>query len=140
MAHSKQNLQRIKPNPPWLQSVIQTNIPNCNYWPHYSFRPSIIDVSTILELGDYKTPNQFFEMDYAQRWVEAGYKSAFFNMITNRHIGKLTSERNDRNKLNAYELNNESQFVTKSPYIKIINLRNIFVPPKLEPPLTNMFK
>jgi len=78
---------------------IQTNIPNCNYWPHYSFRPSIIDVSTILELGDYNTPNQFFEMDYAQRWVEAGYKSAFFNMITNRHIGKLTSEKNDRNKL-----------------------------------------
>lgn len=83
---------------------------NCHYWPHYSFRPSMIDVETILKLGNYDSPNTFFEMDYAKKWVEAGYKSAFFDMICCRHTGRLTSERNDGKVKNAYELNNENQF------------------------------
>jgi GR25 family glycosyltransferase involved in LPS biosynthesis len=83
---------------------------NCHYWPHYSFRPSIIDVEAVFNVGDFNTENQFFEMDYAHKWVERGYKSAFFNRITNRHIGRLTSERHDKSKANAYELNNEGQF------------------------------
>jgi hypothetical protein len=84
---------------------------NCHYWPHYSFRPSIIDVNAILTVGDYNTPNQFFEMDYARRWQSLGFVSGFYNEITNRHIGRLTSERNDKTQPNAYELNDESQFV-----------------------------
>ena len=83
---------------------------NCCYWPDYSFRPSMIDVETILNLGDYNTENQFFEMDYAKRWHDAGHRSAFFSSITCRHIGRLTSERSDKTKPNAYELNNTSQF------------------------------
>jgi hypothetical protein len=83
---------------------------NCHYWPHYSFRPSLIDVSAILAVGNYDTPNQFFEMDYANQWTKLGFLSGFYNHITNRHIGRLTSERNDRTQPNAYELNNESQF------------------------------
>jgi hypothetical protein len=86
------------------------NYGNCHYWPHYSFRPSLIDVSAILAIGNYDTPNQFFEMDYANKWTTLGYVSGFYNHITNRHIGRLTSERNDRTQPNAYELNNESQF------------------------------
>ena len=88
---------------------------NCHYWPHYSFRPSIIDVAAILTVGNYDTPNQFFEMDYANRWMQMGFLSGFYNHITNRHIGRLTSERNDQTQPNAYELNNESQFVAPSP-------------------------
>ena len=84
---------------------------NCHYWPHYSFRPSLIDVAAILTIGNYDTPNQFFEMDYANRWMQMGFLSGFYNHITNRHIGRLTSERNDQTQPNAYELNNESQFV-----------------------------
>jgi len=87
------------------------NYGNCHYWPHYSFRPSLIDVSAILAVGNYDTPNQFFEMDYANQWMKLGFLSGFYNHITNRHIGRLTSERNDRTQPNAYELNNESQFV-----------------------------
>ena len=83
---------------------------NCHYWPHYSFRPSLIDVEAIFNIGDYNTENQFFEMDYARKWMDRGYRSAFFNRITNRHIGRLTSERHDKTKANAYELNNEGQF------------------------------
>ena len=85
--------------------------PNCHYWPHYSFRPSIIDVEAVLAIGNYDTPNQFFEMDYANQWMRLGFLSGFYNQITNRHIGRLTSERNDKTQPNAYELNDESQFV-----------------------------
>ena len=85
--------------------------PNCHYWPHYSFRPSIIDVDAIILNGNYDTPNQFFEMDYANRWTQHGFLSGFYNHITNRHIGRLTSERNDKTQPNAYELNDESQFI-----------------------------
>ena len=83
---------------------------NCCYWPDYSFRPSMVDVETILTLGKYNTENQFFELDYANNWYSAGYRSAFFNMICCRHIGRLTSERNDKTKPNSYELNNTLQF------------------------------
>jgi GR25 family glycosyltransferase involved in LPS biosynthesis len=84
--------------------------PNCCYWPDYSFRPSMINVETILGLGNYDTENQFFELDYATRWYDAGYRSAFFNMVCSRHIGRLTSDRHDKTKPNSYELNNTSQF------------------------------
>ena len=88
----------------------QFHFPNCCYWPDYSFRPSMIDVDTILGLGNYNTENQFFEMDYAYKWYNAGYRSAFFNMVCCRHIGRLTSDRHDKTKPNSYELNNTLQF------------------------------
>lgn len=100
------------------------NYPNCHYWTDYSFRPSIIKVDAILELGNYDSPNQFFEKDYADRWYGAGFRSAFFNRITCEHIGKLTS---DKTGANAYTMNDESQFVKanvagNSNKIKVINL------------------
>lgn len=92
---------------------------NCHYWPHYSFRPSMIVVDTILTLGNFESSNQFFEMDYANKWSNSGYKSGFFNRITNRHIGRLTSERNSGVVKNAYELNSEEQF--QNPSIEVAN-------------------
>ena len=86
------------------------NYPNCHYWTDYSFRPSIIKVDAILELGNYDSANQFFEKDYADRWYGAGFRSAFLNQITCEHIGKLTSDRTGEN---AYTMNDESQFVKK---------------------------
>jgi len=104
---------------------------NCHYWPHYSFRPSLIDVAAILTVGNYDTPNQFFEMDYANKWTQFGFLSGFYNHITNRHIGRLTSERNDRSQPNAYELNNESQFVsTKDVLISTNSIVTVPIPPK----------
>jgi GR25 family glycosyltransferase involved in LPS biosynthesis len=99
-----------------------TNYVNNHYWPHYSFRPSLIVVDTILSLGNFDSCNQFFELDYANRWNDAGYKSGFFNKITNKHIGRLTKNRNDNSLLNAYDLNYESQFVKEKKYIKVVNL------------------
>ena len=100
-----------------LHNFVNKNFPyqNCHYWPHYSFRPSLIDVKTILELGNYDSENTFFEIDYANKWTKSGYTSAFFNKITNRHIGRLTSDRGTKNVKNAYELNDENQFYKEEP-------------------------
>ena len=83
--------------------------PNCAYWPHFSFRPSIIRTSTVLTLGNFDSPNTFFERDYADKYFNSGYTSAYFNEVNSIHIGKLTSE-TQADKKNAYHLNNEEQF------------------------------
>jgi len=84
---------------------------NCHYWPHYSFRPSMICVESILELGNYNDTLHFFEREYANKYEEKGYKSAFLNQFMCKHIGKLTSER-DLTK-SSYHLNKCLQFQTK---------------------------
>jgi GR25 family glycosyltransferase involved in LPS biosynthesis len=122
------------------------NYLNSHYWPHYSFRPSLTDVNTILELGDFNSDNKFFEMDYANKWTNSGYKSGFFNQITCRHIGRLTSERNDITKINSYSLNNESQFyeneatlknqkLQKSLPLKISDMTDYIDSPSLSTPI-----
>jgi len=91
---------------------------NQHYWPHYSFRPSIIEVDAILKLGNFASPITFFERNYANKWA-VHYKSAFFNRITCLHIGKLTHQRDIPN---AYDLNQMGQFSEIVSPIKIINL------------------
>jgi len=79
-----------------------------------------------LEIGRFnKQSEKFFEFEYAERYTKKGYKSAFFDRITNKHIGRLTSERFDKDKPNAYKLNNEEQqFVGKEvTELKEIKLR-----------------
>jgi len=105
---------------------LQVSYKNCHYWPNYSFRPSLIDVKTILELGNFHSSNTFFEKDYGHKWTDAGYRSAFFNSITSMHIGRQTGQQHIKN---AYELNGETQFSNtnannpdKNTSIKIINL------------------
>lgn len=96
----------------------------CQYWPYFSFRPSIIDVETVLKLGDFTSPMTFFEMEYAKKWESNGYKTAFINTITNIHIGKLCNTAGD----NAYTLNNVPQFNGQTALqdynIKVINMFN----------------
>lgn len=100
-----------------------THYQNSHFWPHYSFRPSMTEVKAVLLLGNYDSPNQFFERDYADQWHKANYKTAFFDRITHRHIGRLTSEISTGLVKNAYELNNEKQFNSmKNKYMKLLNL------------------
>jgi GR25 family glycosyltransferase involved in LPS biosynthesis len=100
-----------------------THYQNSHYWPHYSFRPSMTEVKAILLLGNYDSPNQFFERDYADKWHKANYKTAFFDRITHRHTGRLTSEISNGTVKNAYELNGENQFNSfKKKHIKVLNL------------------
>jgi len=114
----------IQGEPGFILHVKSDKIPGHNsaYWPHYSFRPSMIRVSRIMELGNYDSPNTFFERDYADRYFAKGYKSAFFNTVSSLHIGKLTS---DKTGPNAYSLNNMGQFnqlENKLPNAFVVNL------------------
>jgi len=109
---------------------------NCHYWPHYSFRPSMIDVDTVLKLGNYDSPNTFFEQDYANKWASAGYKSAFFDMICCRHTGRLTTEISNKSVKNAYDLNNENQF-NQSKTMRVVNLKRR---PDRKEAMTSQFK
>ena len=94
----------------------------CGYWPHFSFRPSIIAVEAIDELGSFDSPNTFFEKDYADRYVAAGFKSAYMDRISCLHTGALAGNRS--NGKNAYSLNDVPQGITpvlELP-IKVVNL------------------
>ena len=91
----------------WLHTQNEVQGKNCAYWPHYSMQPSIVRTSTILELGDYTSPNTFFERDYANKYAAAGYKTMFFDGIYSIHIGKQHWEKDGKN---AYALNEEGQF------------------------------
>ena len=44
---------------------------NCAYWPHFSFRPSVIRTSAVLTLGNFDSPNTFFERDYADKYFHS---------------------------------------------------------------------
>jgi GR25 family glycosyltransferase involved in LPS biosynthesis len=94
--------------------------PTCIYWPHYSFRPSIIKTEIFNKIGKYNKNVNFFEMDYAYRYVQNNYISCFFNMNPSKHIGKLTFQTNEQN-ANAYFLNNVNQFNTNNNSIENAN-------------------
>jgi glycosyltransferase involved in cell wall biosynthesis len=80
---------------------------NCGYWPHYSLQPSMVRARVVLGLGDYSSPNVFFERDYANKYFAAGYKTIFFPSIYSNHIGKQHWEKEGKN---AYALNTVKQF------------------------------
>jgi len=80
--------------------------PNCAYWPHYSLQPSVCRASKIIELGNYNSPNTFFERDYADRYHARGFKTMFFDFIYSTHIGKQHWEKDGKN---AYALNQVDQ-------------------------------
>jgi tetratricopeptide (TPR) repeat protein len=84
---------------------------NCGYWPHYSLQPSMSRVSKILELGNYDSPNKFFERDYANKYFACEYMTGFFNSVYSIHIGKQHWETDGKN---AYKLNDVSQFNSKN--------------------------
>lgn len=81
------------------------NTISCEYWPHFSFRPSIIRKEVFDKVGVFNSVPHF-EMDYAKRYTSLGYISVFHNRVDTLHIGKLTSEKGD----NAYSLNDVKQF------------------------------
>ena len=85
------------------------NQKHCAYWPHYSLRVGMMKTEVWKNVGMYDEKSQHFEMDYAYRYVNKGYKTVFMDNIYCLHIGRCTFERGS-DKLNAYDLNSESQF------------------------------
>ena len=91
------------------EEVKRAGYQNCFYWPHFSFRVGLTSVNVLKEIGPFDENSKHFEMEYAYRYVQKGYKTTFLDGIFCSHIGRRTYERNT-NKLNAYDLNNEQQF------------------------------
>ena len=83
--------------------------PSSLYWPHFSFRVGITKTSVLKDIGRYDETAKHFEMEYAHRFVNKGYKTTFLDGIYCAHIGRRTYERNTEKK-NAYDLNEEVQF------------------------------
>lgn len=90
-------------------------VSNCAYWPHYSLRPGLNRTVCLRQVGRYNPSAAHFEMEFSYRYVQLGYKTTFLDWMSCKHIGRLTSERFDETKLNAYVLNNEAQFTKPTP-------------------------
>jgi len=83
---------------------------NCTYWPHYSLRVGLTKKEVFDNVGLFNESTDHFEMDYANRYTNKGYKTVFMDNIYCYHSGRCTFERGDKNLKNAYDLNNENQF------------------------------
>lgn len=107
--------QYIPANTPEWNKFMEDNkgLPNCAYWPHFSFRPSLIRTEIFKELGEFDEKVNHFEMEYSWKYYNKGYRSAFLPNVSCLHTGRLTSERWDKSKPNAYDLNGEAQFAGK---------------------------
>ncbi|AYV80743.1 MAG: glycosyltransferase family 2 [Harvfovirus sp.] len=96
----------VKDDINYKNAVNKYNKMNCIYWPHFSFRPSIIKTDIFDIVGQFSDKGAvFFEMDFAFRYTEKNFISCFYDNINLIHMGKKTFEKNDTTKKNAYELN-----------------------------------
>jgi hypothetical protein len=84
--------------------------PSNAWWPHYSLRPAVVRTSVFDQVGQFDEGATHFEHDYAQRYVQAGFASCFLDGVFALHTGRLTTERGDAARLNAYDRNGETQF------------------------------
>ena len=91
----------------------------CGYWPHFSFRPSVVKVSMLKDIGVYFN-TAHFEMRYAEEYIDNGYVSAFIDTFSCIHIGKKTWE---KDVTNSYNLNEMGQFenVNKKLSVNVIS-------------------
>lgn len=101
-------------------SQAKYTVANCAYWPHYSFRPSLLRREIWAE--PFLTTPCHFEMEYAKDLQKKGWVSAFLPDIYALHIGKKTWEVAQTATPNAYALNGESQFGAPTTKSVILNL------------------
>ncbi len=80
------------------------------HWPHFSFRPSLFATDIWEPVGNYKM-EQEFERNFARRYVDAGFKSAFLIGLHHIHIGRTSHDlKSGKEVENAYTLNNTRQW------------------------------
>ncbi len=80
------------------------------WWPHFSLRPSLLRTAAVAEVGSFDEDAPHFELDFAHRYVAAGWSSAAFDDVTCVHLGPLTTDRGPDRAPNAYDLNGRAQF------------------------------
>lgn len=87
---------------------------HCNYYPHFTLSPSMIKTKIFKNLEFRK--ERWFEFNFGLRYVQAGFVTTFLPGYHIKHIGRLTSQINEMNILNAYDLLNTEQFREKIKY------------------------
>ena len=87
---------------------------SCNYYPHYTLSPSMVRTAVFNRVTFNKEKS--FEFNFGLRYVASGFKTVFLPGFHIKHIGRLTSEMNDFNKYNAYDLLDTEQFQEKTRY------------------------
>ena len=65
-------------------------------------------------IGKYDDSAPHFEMNFAYRYFEKGYRTAFLFGCFQMSAGKRTYQRNDPNLKNAYQLNDEAHSLDKN--------------------------
>ena len=80
------------------------------WWPHYSLRPGVVRTSVFERVGAFDESAAGFEQEYARRYADAGFRSAYFDGVFALHTGRLTTERGEGARPNAYDLNGVAQF------------------------------
>lgn len=94
---------------------------SCNYYPHFTLSPSMVRTAVFDKVTFNK--ERSFEFNFGLRYVASGFRTAFLPGFHIKHIGRLTSEMNDFNKYNAYDLLDTEQFQEKTRYKSfLINL------------------
>ena len=79
-----------------------------SYWPHFSLRPGVNRVHTWQSVGKFIESGSF-EKDYALRYMDKGWKTAYLESPVSEHIGRKTKDRHG-SETNAYDLNQTMQF------------------------------
>jgi GR25 family glycosyltransferase involved in LPS biosynthesis len=96
------------------------------YWPHFSFRPSLINTKIFKYCGEFKKDVFHFEREYANIYSQK-YKSAFLPNMSCYHIGRLTTQISTKEVENAYDLNNTIQYKNSSMEIDYKNISTYVV-------------
>jgi len=94
---------------------------SCNYYPHFTLSPSMVRTAVFNKVTFNN--EKMFEFNFGLRYVFSGFKTVFLPGFHIKHIGRLTCERNDFDKYNAYDLLDTEQFQEKTRYKSfLINL------------------
>ena len=80
-----------------------------SYWSGFSLRPGVNRIDSFEKVGEFIEVGSF-EKDYAVRYAEAKWKTAYLETTYAEHIGRKTSNRGSSEEKNAYNLNTCCQF------------------------------
>jgi GT2 family glycosyltransferase len=79
------------------------------HWPHYSLRPGLLRRQVWDQIGAFVEGHREFEREYAMRYMNYGYITAFLPGVSCRHLGKKSWETEQQNP-SAYSLNGVGRF------------------------------
>ena len=77
-------------------------------WPHFSLQPSVTRVAALLDTGLFGEDSSYFEYQFAHRYADRGWRTAFLPSVVCEHTGRLLND--PAGPLNAYDLLGQDHF------------------------------